>query len=214
MYVSEIGACGIENVQILSAFRQNGEASVKALNEAIHGLVNPQSALTPELKIGGRVFRVGDRVMQTKNKNEISNGDVGFVKAVFNGQDNDSTVTIDFSDNREVEYAPEDMDIIEHAYAMTIHKSQGSEYQTVIIPILSSFHIMLRRNLIYTAITRAKKNVILVGQKKALFTAIYKNDIDKRNTMLAERIKKIAAADAPKPEPVKKDTGEQLVFSC
>ena len=78
--------------------------------------------------------------------------------------------------------------MIELAYAMTIHKSQGSEYNTVIIPMMASHYIMLRRNLIYTAITRAKKKVILVGEKKAIYTAIHKNDIDGRNTRLAERI--------------------------
>ena len=96
---------------------------------------------------------------------------------------------IEFSDGVCADYAERDLDIIDLAYATTIHKSQGSEYSTVIIPIMMSHYIMLKRNLIYTAITRAKKKVILIGEKRALMAAIHKNDSSKRNTMLCERIK-------------------------
>lgn len=113
---------------------------------------------------------------------------MGFISHIYVGEGNDSVVTITFSDNRVVEYAPEDLDIIEPAYAVTVHKSQGSQYETVIIPLPGEFSIMMRRNLIYTAITRAKKKVILVGQKKMLFMAIHRNDTAKRNTMLGRRI--------------------------
>lgn len=188
LYVSEIAEHGIQNVQVLSPFRNRGDTCVNALNEEIRKLVNPHQANVPELKVGNRIYRLNDRVMQNKNKNEISNGDIGIITSVYDGDDNDSSVTITFSDHREVEYAPEDLDIIELAYATTIHKSQGSEYHTVIIPMLRKFYIMLKRNLIYTAITRAKKKVVLVGEKQALFMAIRKNDTDKRNTMLADRI--------------------------
>lgn len=187
-YLKETALADVNNVQILSPFKSRGEACVKKLNEVIRELINPSEPAIPELKIGARVFRQNDRVLQTKNKGEISNGDVGFVKAVYIGEDNDSTLTIEFSDSRIVEYGKEDLDIIDLSYAMTIHKSQGSEYDTVILPILGSFKIILRRNLIYTAITRARKKVILVGQKQALYMAIHKNDIDKRNTLLGERI--------------------------
>lgn len=187
-YLKEIAQAGVNNVQILSPFRSRGEASVKSLNEAIRELVNPSMPAISEFKVGARTFRLNDRVLQTKNKGEISNGDVGFVKEVYIGEDNDSSLTIEFSDSRIVEYGKEDLDIVELSYAMTIHKSQGSEYDTVILPILTGFYIMLRRNLIYTAITRAKKKVILVGQKQALYMAIHRNDIDKRNTLLGERI--------------------------
>ena len=98
--------------------------------------------------------------------------------------DHATTVEIEFSDKRLVQYNEEDMDNIELAYAMTIHKSQGSEYATVIMPLLTSYYIMLRSNLIYTGITRAKQKVILVGQKQALFMAIHKNDVDSRNSLL------------------------------
>ena len=96
---------------------------------------------------------------------------------------------IEFTDGVRADYHERELDIIDLAYATTIHKSQGSEYSTVIIPIMMSHYIMLKRNLIYTAITRAKKKVILIGEKRALMAAIHKNDSTKRNTLLAERIK-------------------------
>ena len=189
IYVGEIAEHGIENVQILSPFRVKTEAGVNVLNRAIRELINPHRAAVPELQVGRRVFRCGDRVMQIKNKGDVSNGDVGIVTSVHASEENDSTITITFSDERVVEYTAEDLDVIELAYAVTIHKSQGSEYHTVIIPLLKAFYVMLRRNLIYTAITRAKERVILVGQKQALFTAISRNDVDHRNTLLGERIR-------------------------
>ena len=187
-YLEEVRERGVENVQILSAFRTRGACSVKALNEEIRELVNPAKPAVPEIKVGSRLYRLNDRVMQTKNKDDISNGDVGFISHIYVGEDNDSVVTITFSGDRVVEYAPEDLDIIEPAYAVTVHKSQGSQYETVIIPLPGEFSIMMKRNLIYTAITRARKKVILVGQKKMLFMAIHRNDTSKRNTMLGARV--------------------------
>lgn len=187
-YLEEVRERGVENVQILSAFRTRGVCSVKALNEGIRDLVNPAKPAVPEIKVGSRLYRLNDRVMQTKNKDDISNGDVGFISHIYVGEDNDSVVTITFSGDRVVEYAPEDLDIIEPAYAVTVHKSQGSQYETVIIPLPGEFSIMMKRNLIYTAITRARKKVILVGQKKMLFMAIHRNDTSKRNTMLGARV--------------------------
>lgn len=187
-YLEEVRERGVENVQILSAFRTRGACSVKALNEGIRDLVNPAKPAVPEIKVGSRLYRLNDRVMQIKNKDDISNGDVGFISHIYVGEDNDSVVTITFSGDRVVEYAPEDLDIIEPAYAVTVHKSQGSQYETVIIPLPGEFSIMMKRNLIYTAITRARKKVILVGQKKMLFMAIHRNDTSKRNTMLGARV--------------------------
>ena len=179
---------GVENVQILSPYREDGDASSQKLNEVIRELVNPASPDTPELKVGNKVFRVNDRVMQNKNKGGISNGDIGFVRAIRQNSGGEHIVTIEFSDSRSVDYAPSELGIIELAYAATIHKAMGSEYETVIIPVLSAHMVLLCRNLIYTAITRAKKRVYLVGQKSALFIAIHRNKISKRNTMLGSRI--------------------------
>ncbi|MCL2772665.1 MAG: ATP-dependent RecD-like DNA helicase, partial [Oscillospiraceae bacterium] len=179
---------GVENVQILSPYREDGDASSQKLNEVIRELVNPASPDTPELKVGNKVFRVNDRVIQNKNKGIVSNGDVGFVRAIRQNSGGEHIVTIEFSDSRSVDYAPSELGIIELAYAATIHKAMGSEYETVIIPVLSAHMVLLCRNLIYTAITRAKKRVYLVGQKSALFIAIHRNKISKRNTMLGSRI--------------------------
>lgn len=95
---------------------------------------------------------------------------------------------LSFSDGRIVEYSAEDADLIEHAYATTVHKSQGSEYKVVIIPWLPMFYMMLRRNILYTAITRAKEKIVIVGSKKARYQAIHNTACDKRNTRLGERI--------------------------
>jgi len=189
IYLDAIAKDGIENVQILSPYRDNGDASAEKLNETVRELVNPVSPDIPELKAGQKVFRVNDRVMQTKNKGSVSNGDVGFVRSIKQNKDNERIMTIEFSDSRFVDYTPVDLGMIELAYAITIHKSMGSEYETVIIPVLSSHMALLYRNLIYTAVTRAKSRVFLVGQKSALFIAIHRNRTNKRNTILGDRIK-------------------------
>ena len=191
VYRREIAAAGVNNVQILAPFKKRGDTCVKNLNEIIHDLVNPKSPALPELKAGLRVFREKDKVMQIKNKHGITNGDMGTVVTIYKGQDDDdSYAKVQFSDERIVEYGAEDLSMVEHAYAVTIHKSQGSEFDTVIIPLFKSFYIMLKRNLIYTAITRARKKIIIIGQKAAVAIAVYTNDIEKRNTALAERIKR------------------------
>ena len=186
---------GIEKVQILSPFRAEGLAAVEQLNRTIRELVNPpEDEDIPDLKIGSRYFRVGDKVMQNKNNAKASNGDIGFIRKIAVDDKNEMKVTIDFGTDRIVEYGMEDMGNVEIAYATTIHKSQGSEYDVVIIPVLRSHAIMLKRNLIYTAITRAKRRVILVGEKGMLFMAIHKNDTGVRNTLLGERINKYMTA--------------------
>lgn len=188
LYFQEIAKRGIEQVQILSPFRSDGEASAEQLNEVIRERVNPPGVETMELKIGSRVYRVNDRVMQTKNKGDISNGDVGFIRAIEPLPSGGAKIRIEFTDERTVIYGAEDMGNIEFAYAMTIHKAMGSEYDTVIVPVLKAHSILLNRNLIYTAITRAKRRVILVGQKDMLFVAVHRHKIDQRNTRLGERI--------------------------
>ena len=127
-------------------------------------------------------------MIQTKNREAVSNGDVGLIVSITQDEEEGDTVRVLFSDERAVDYSAEELSQLELAYATTIHKSQGSEYHTVIIPILKDQYIMLRRNLIYTAVSRAKQQVTLVGQKQALHIAIDKNDIDQRNTLLADRI--------------------------
>jgi len=186
-YCREIEESGIDRVQILSPFRSEGAASAAQLNEAIREVVNPFRSAEDEIKIGVKVFRVNDRIMQTKNTAKVSNGDLGFIRYIKDGE-NGKRVGLDFGVGRELEYSVEDMVNLDLAYATTIHKSMGSEYETVIMPLLKAHSIMLYRNLLYTGITRAKKRVVLIGQKQVLFMAIHRNEISKRNTLLGARI--------------------------
>lgn len=188
-YTQEVDANGMDNVQILAPFRARGETSVKNINEVIREMVNPFTGDQNELFCDGNKLRLNDRVIQLKNVNGINNGDVGFIKSVYLDENETKHAIIEFSDGIRADYTERDLEIIDLAYATTIHKSQGSEYSTVIIPIMMSHYIMLKRNLIYTAITRAKKKVILIGEKRALMAGIHKNDSSKRNTQLAERIR-------------------------
>ena len=187
-YCREIEESGIDRVQILSPFRSEGAASAEQLNEAIREVVNPFRSAEEEIKVGVKVFRVNDRIMQTKNTAQVSNGDLGFIRAIRNDEKG-AHVGLDFGAGREMEYSIEDMVNLDLAYATTIHKAMGSEYETVIMPLLKAHTVMLYRNLLYTGITRAKKRVILIGQKQVLFMAIHRNEIGKRNTLLGERIR-------------------------
>ena len=186
IYQRAVKTYGLEQVQVLSPFRLKSDAGVKNLNQMLRELANPLINKTMELSYGSTSFRFGDKVMQTKNTEVASNGDIGFIAKV--DKNNDDVLTVKFSDHRCKTYTIDELNQLELAYATTIHKSQGSEYECVILPILSSFYVMLQRALIYTAITRAKKKVILVGQKKALFMAIHKNSSVKRYTWLGKRI--------------------------
>ena len=188
-YLKEVKNIGIDNVQILAPFKIKGAISVNNINEVIREIINPFVGERNELYCDGKKFRVNDKVIHLKNKDGINNGDIGSITSVHTTVDNEKYATVEFSDGMIAEFQERDMDILDLAYATTIHKSQGSEYETVIIPIMMSNYIMLRRNLIYTAITRAKTKVILIGEKRALMTAIHKNDSEKRNSLLCERIK-------------------------
>ena len=179
---------GIENVQILSPYRKKGAAAANELNLAIREIVNPYKGGLPDLRIGADYFRVGDKVMQNKNNSKASNGDIGFIRDIGTDKDNKAVITIEFSADRKAEYTLEDMKNIELAYATTVHKAMGSEYDIVIMPIIKSHYNMLNRNLVYTGITRAKHRVILVGQPGMLCMAIHRNETGNRNTALAERI--------------------------
>ena len=196
IFCEQVREHGIEKVQILSPFRSEGLASVEQLNTAIRELVNPIKDEIADLKVGSNYFRVGDKVMQTKNNDKASNGDIGYIRKMGRNEKNEMIVTIEFSGGRVAEYGMEEMSHIELAYATTVHKAMGSEFDIVIMPILRSHYIMLNRNIVYTAITRAKEQVIPVGQKKMLITAILKKTTGKRNTLLGERIGKYLKAFA------------------
>ncbi len=186
-YCQEIKSNGIEHVQILSPFRTEGAASSDHLNAAIREIVNPFQSTEDEIRVGSKTFRVGDRIMQTKNTDKVSNGDLGFIRYVEDTPEG-KRIGLDFGEDRSLEYGTEDLVNLDLAYATTIHKAMGSEYDIVLMPVLKAHYIMLYRNLLYTGITRAKKRVVLAGEKSVLFMAIHKNEISRRNTLLGERI--------------------------
>ena len=187
-FFDEVEKHGIENVQILSPFRRRGAVCADNLNAAIREMVNPKRKGTNEVKCGSKVFREGDRIIQTRNVEGVSNGDVGVISRIYMDDDGEQLIDIKLLDGRELTYTSDKMENVDLSYCISIHKSQGAEFPVVIIPILKEHYIMLRRNLLYTAISRAKTKVILIGQRQAVFTAIHKNDVDKRNTVLADRI--------------------------
>jgi exodeoxyribonuclease V alpha subunit len=153
------------------------------MNMVLQAALNPNTA---SLKRGGTEYRPGDKVMQIKNDYDknVFNGDIGIIKSI--NMDSKS-IYVDF-DNNEVEYDVSELDELVLSYAITIHKSQGSEYAIVIIPLTMQFYMMLQRNLLYTGITRAKKVVVLVGSKKAIACAVRNSDVIKRNTGLGMRL--------------------------
>ncbi len=169
-------------IQVLTPM-QRGVVGATGLNIALQDAVNPGKA---GLNRGGFFFREGDRVMQIRNNydKDVFNGDLGYVSKV---DLEDRMLLADF-DGKSVEYDVSELDELSLAYATTIHKSQGSEYPVVIIPVLMTHYVMLQRNLIYTGITRAKKICILIGSPKALAYAIRNMTVLKRNTRLKERL--------------------------
>lgn len=213
-FCEQVKKYGIEHVQSLSPLRTDGLTAVEQLNRTIRELVNPADGDIPDLKIGSRYFRENDKVMQTKNNSKASNGDIGFIQKIAPDDKNEMRVTIEFAKDRVVEYGIQDMANIELAYATTIHKAMGSEYDIVVLPIIRSHAIMLKRNVVYTAISRARHRVILVGQKGMLFMAIHKNDTGQRNTLLGERIGKYLNAFTAEEQKklkswLKRDTGAE-----
>ena len=136
-YCLEIQESGIENVQILSPFRSEGAASSEQLNETIRELVNPFRSAEEEIKFGPKIFRINDRIMQTKNTEKVSNGDLGFIRYIKD-TDQGKKIGMDFGAGRTLEYGVDDLSNVDLAYATTIHKAMGSEYETVIMPLLKA----------------------------------------------------------------------------
>lgn len=171
-----------KEIQVLTPM-QRGTVGAGNLNTELQNALNPSG---PSLARGGYTYRMGDKVMQIRNNYDKSvfNGDIGYITAV---DTNERTLTVTF-DSRLVEYDITELDELVLAYAVTIHKSQGSEFPVVVMPITMKHYIMLQRNLIYTGITRAKKICVLVGTTKALAYAIRQQTVSKRNTKLKERL--------------------------
>ncbi|HXX80138.1 MAG TPA: ATP-binding domain-containing protein, partial [Thermodesulfovibrionales bacterium] len=172
----------IEDIQVLTPMHR-GVVGASNLNTELQKCLNPS---TDEFTRGGKTLKVGDKVMQIRNNydKEVFNGDIGRITRI----DREEQEVVVNYDGRAVPYEYTELDEIVHAYAVSVHKSQGSEYPVVVIPILTQHYMLLQRNLLYTGITRGKKMVVLVGTKKAIAIAIKNNKPQKRYTLLRERL--------------------------
>jgi exodeoxyribonuclease V alpha subunit len=176
-----------EDIQVLCPMHR-GAAGVSELNERLQVALNPAATGKGEIKHGQRILRQSDKVMQIRNDYDrlVFNGDLGRIAWI---DLEDHTVAVNF-DGREVIYEYSQLDELVHAYAASIHKAQGSEFPVVVIPVLTQHYRMLQRNLLYTGVTRARKIVVLVGNKRAIQIAVQNNLIAMRNTRLSQRIQK------------------------
>jgi len=187
-----------KDIQVLTPM-QRGVVGAANLNLLLQNEINPDGI---GLRRGGVQYRNGDKVMQIRNNydKEVFNGDIGTISYV---DLDERTLTVDF-DGKNVPYDISELDELVLAYATTIHKSQGSEYPIVVMPVLMNHYVMLQRNLIYTGITRAKKILVIVGTKKALSYSIRNVTVTKRNTMLKERLQSALPESASRMAPYNK----------
>jgi len=179
------------DVQVLCPMHR-GPAGAGALNERLQEALTPARPGAPERRFGGRVYRVGDKVTQIRNNYDkgtagVFNGSVGIVTGM-SLEDQELRVFMD--DEEEIVYGFDELDELTHAYAVSIHRSQGSEYPCVVAPLTTSSWLMLQRNLLYTAVTRAQRLVVLVGSKRALAKAVRTEGAGRRYTALAERLRR------------------------
>jgi exodeoxyribonuclease V alpha subunit len=177
------------DIQVLCPMHR-GPAGAGNLNQLLQEALTPSREGAPERRYGGRVFRVGDKVTQLRNNYDkgtagVFNGTVGVVTALSTEE---HTLTVRTDEDEQVDYGFDELDELAHAYAVTIHRSQGSEYPAVVIPLTTSSWMMLQRNLLYTGITRAKKLVVLAGSRRALAAAIRTRGAGRRHTALAHRL--------------------------
>jgi exodeoxyribonuclease V alpha subunit len=187
---ARFGLHPVRDVQVLAPMHR-GPAGAGALNTLLQEALTPHRDGAPERRYGGRVFRVGDKVTQLRNNYSkgvagVFNGTVGTVTAL---SPEDQTLTVLTDEDESVDYDFDELDELAHAYAVTIHRSQGSEYPAVVIPVTTSSWMMLQRNLLYTGITRAKKLIVLAGSRRALAQAVRTPGSGRRYTALAHRLR-------------------------
>ena len=178
----------VADIQVLSPMHK-GELGTENLNRKLQDVLNPSKI---ELIRGQRGFRLNDKVMQIRNnyEKEVFNGDIGLIKSI----DAEKQEVVVMYDDNPVLYDYSELDEIVLAYTISVHKAQGSEYAAVVIPILSQHYLLLQRNLIYTAATRARRLVVMVGSKKALTLGVKNDRIMKRYTYLSERLKRFVTS--------------------
>jgi exodeoxyribonuclease V alpha subunit len=182
---ARFGLDPLEDVQVLSPMNKS-ELGVASLNHRLQAYLNPSDSGKKEISRYGITFRTGDKVIQTRNNyhRDVFNGDIGRVLSI----DPIEQVLIADFDDRSVAYDFADLDELQLAYAVSIHKAQGSEYPAVIIPLHTQHFVMLQRNLIYTAITRGRKLVVIIGSRRAMRLAVQKGDAARRFSLLKWRL--------------------------
>lgn len=183
----------IDDIQVLSPMRKS-VSGVDHLNILLQEALNPPAANRPELAYGGKTFRLGDKVMQVRNNYQkmVFNGDMG---RIIQLDPEEEQLVVGFPEGREerqVVYEDADLDELVLSYAISVHKSQGSEYPVVIMPLTTQHYLLLQRNLLYTGVTRAKKMLVLVGTWKALSIAVKNDRIENRNSRLAQVLRRLA----------------------
>jgi exodeoxyribonuclease V alpha subunit len=176
------GFNSVNDIQVLTPMHR-GTVGAGNLNIELQKALNPGEE---GVLRGGRLFKVNDKVMQIVNNydKEVYNGDIGRIAAI----DEEAKEVKVIMDDRDIVYDYSDLDELVHAYAVSVHKSQGSEYPAVVIPILTQHYVLLQRNLLYTGVTRGKKLVVIVGTKKAMAIAVKNNKTEKRYTLLKQRL--------------------------
>lgn len=178
------------DIQVLVPMYQ-GVAGIDALNDALQDIFNPKDEYSEVYQIGRKEYRVGDKILQLKNRpdDDVFNGDIGILVEICR-KDNfeylQDTLIVDFDGNM-VEYTANNFNTITHAYCMSIHKSQGNEFKIVIMAVLSDYYIMLKRNLLYTAITRCKQSLFILGSSKAFMRGLANYQDARRKTSLQEQ---------------------------
>lgn len=179
------------DIQVLAPM-YNGVAGIDALNDCLQELLNPSDGLKNELRVGKRIFREGDKILQLKNRIEdnVFNGDIGVLEEICFKDNYEylmDTLIVNF-DGEYIEYTANDFYTITHAYCMSIHKSQGNEFKIVIMPVLKDYYIMLRKNLLYTGLTRAKQSLFMIGNHQAFIYGVQNNYDEKRRTTLKDKM--------------------------
>jgi len=175
-----------DEIQVLSPMYR-GPAGVNALNERLQASLNPPSIGKPEKRLFGQILRPGDKLMQTQNNydKDVYNGDIGYLFAI---NPLEQSLTVDF-EGRAVPYDWSEADQLVLAYAVSVHKSQGSEFPAVVMPLVTQHYLMLQRNLLYTAVTRARRLCVLVGSRRAIGMAVHNDKVSQRYTALDWRLR-------------------------
>jgi exodeoxyribonuclease V alpha subunit len=181
----KFGLTPFDQIQVLSPMHR-GPIGVTNLNHLLQAALNPTGSGKAERRLGGRTLRVGDKLMQIRNNydKDVFNGDIGRLAAL---DLENQTLTLNL-DGRRVLYDWTETDELVHAYAISVHKSQGSEFPAIVLPVMTQHYLMLQRNLLYTAITRARQLVVLVGQRRAIGIAVRNNQVTERYSGLRERL--------------------------